>query len=125
MYQMQCAHLASDSPNQYRATPLNSFVQPNAYDLRTPNLRMASATREDSSEEGVEFIHEEGGRITARDLETGVASYGETKTEALHMLAEALELHEGGGKQITDEDLEAWGLDDVESDDKELPEFMQ
>jgi predicted RNase H-like HicB family nuclease len=86
---------------------------------------MASATRDDSSEEGVEFIHEEDGRITARDLETGVASFGETKTEALHMLAEALELHEGGGEPVTDEDLKAWGLDDIEPGDKELPEFMQ
>jgi hypothetical protein len=86
---------------------------------------MASATRDDSSEEGVEFIHGEDERITARDLETGVASFGETKTEALHMLAEALELHEGGGEPVTDEDLKAWGLDDIEPGDKELPEFMQ
>lgn len=86
---------------------------------------MASTTRDDSSEEGVEFIHEEGGRITARDLETGVASFGETKTEALHMLAEALELHDGGGEPVTDEVLEEWGLDDVESGDEGLPEFMQ
>jgi hypothetical protein len=86
---------------------------------------MASVTRDDSSEEGVEFIHEEDGRITARDLETGVASFGETKTEALHMLAEALELHDGGGEPVTDEDLKAWGLDDIEPGDKELPEFMQ
>ena len=86
---------------------------------------MASATRDDSPEKGVEFIHEDGGQITARDIETGVASYGETKTEALRMLAEALELHDGGGKQVTEEDLEAWGLADVEPGDKELPEFMQ
>ena len=86
---------------------------------------MASATRDDSSEEGVEFIHGEDGGITARNLETGVASFGETKTEALHMLAEALELHEGGGEPVTDEDLKAWGLDDIEPGDKELPEFMQ
>jgi len=86
---------------------------------------MASVTRDDSSEEGVEFIHEEDGRITARDLETGVASFGETKTEALHMLAEALELHEGGGEPVTDEDLETWGIDDVEPGDKELPDFLQ
>ena len=86
---------------------------------------MASATREDSSEKGVEFIHEDDGRITARDIETGVASYGETKTEALHMLAEALELHEGGGEPVTDEDLRAWGLDDIEPGDRDLPEFMK
>ncbi|MFB6201506.1 MAG: hypothetical protein ABEI98_05810 [Halorhabdus sp.] len=86
---------------------------------------MASATRDESPEEGVEFIHEDGGRITARDLETGVASFDETKAEALRMLAEALACHEGGGEPVTDEDLEEWGLDDVAPGDKELPEFMQ
>jgi len=85
---------------------------------------MASTTRDEDAE-GVQFIHEEDGRITARDVETGVASYGETKAEALHMLAEALELHEGGGRPVTDEDLEEWGLDPEEFDDKEPPEFMQ
>jgi predicted RNase H-like HicB family nuclease len=86
---------------------------------------MASATRDESPEEGVEFIHEDDGQITARDLETGVASFGETKTEALRMLAEALELHAGGGEPITDDDIEEWELDDIEPGDKELPEFMQ
>lgn len=86
---------------------------------------MASATRDEPPEEGVEFIHEDDGRITARDLETGVASFGETKAEALQMLAEAFALHEGGGEPVTDEDLEEWGLEDVEPGHEELPEFMQ
>lgn len=86
---------------------------------------MPNATREESPKEGVAFIHEDDGRITARDLETGVASFGETKAEALHMLAEALALHEGGGKPVTDDDLEEWGLDDVTLGEKDLPEFMQ
>ncbi|WP_181685262.1 type II toxin-antitoxin system HicB family antitoxin [Halorhabdus salina] len=85
---------------------------------------MASATREESPEEGVEFIHEDDGRITARDLETGVASFGETKSDALQMLAEALACHEGGEEPVTDEDLQEWGLDDVEPGNTELPEFM-
>jgi len=85
---------------------------------------MASATS-DESPEGVEFIHEDDGYITARDLETGVASYGETKTDALRMLAEALELHEGNGEPVTGDDLEEWGLDDVEPGDTELPEFLR
>ena len=86
---------------------------------------MASATSDEPPEEGVEFIHEDEGQITARDLETGVASFGETKTEALRMLAEALELHEGGGEPVTDADLGEWGIEDVELGNKELPEFMQ
>ena len=64
---------------------------------------MASTPRKDSSNGGVEFIHEDDGRITARDEETGIASYGDTKAEALRMLAEALELREGGGEPVDDE----------------------
>lgn len=79
----------------------------------------------DRREEGVEFIYEDDGRITARDIESGVASYGETKAEALGMLAEALELHAGGGDPVTDEDLQEFGLDPNDADDRELPEFMQ
>ena len=52
--------------------------------------------------EGVEFVYESNGQITAKDIETGVASCGETKAEALAMLAEALHLHEGGGEPIKD-----------------------
>ena len=85
---------------------------------------MASTTRDDRSE-GVEFIHEDNGSITARDIETGVASCGETKAEALAMLAEALTLHAGGGEPVTDDDLEEWGLDPNAGDDKPLPDFMQ
>lgn len=85
---------------------------------------MASATRDNRSE-GVEFIHEDDGRITARDIETSVASYGETKAEALAMLAEALELHAGGGEPVTDDDLREFGLDPGDVDDKPLPDFMQ
>lgn len=87
---------------------------------------MASVSR-DSGGDGVEFIHEADGRITARDTETGVASFGETKAEALRTLAEALELHEDGGEPVTDDDLAELGLDsdDVPDESAELPEFMQ
>lgn len=86
---------------------------------------MASVSSDDRISEGVEFIHEEDGRITARDVETGVASYGDTKAEALRMLAEALELHEDGGDPVTDEDLREMGLDPDDEGDAELPEFLQ
>jgi len=86
---------------------------------------MATRTSEDPDEEGVEFIHEDDGSITAKDIETGVASFGETKAEALRMLAEALTLHEGGGEPVTDDDLEQWGLDPDETGDADLPEFMR
>jgi predicted RNase H-like HicB family nuclease len=86
---------------------------------------MATRTHDDPDEEGVEFIQEDDGSITARDKETGVASFGDTKAEALAMLAEALMLHEGGGEPVTEEDLEEWGLDTDSEGAEELPEFMQ
>lgn len=86
---------------------------------------MATRTDENPDEEGVVFIHGDDGSITARDKETGVASFGDTKAEALSMLAEALTLHEGGGEPVTDEDLEEWGLDPEAKGDEELPKFMQ
>jgi len=90
---------------------------------------MASTTR-DNRADGVEFIHEDDGRITARDIETGVASYGETKAETLVMLAEALSLHAGEGEPVTDETLREFGLDpdevaEAREDAEELPEFMR
>ena len=86
---------------------------------------MATRTHEDPDEEGVEFIHEDDGSITARDKETGVASFGDSKAEALVMLAKALTLHEGGGESVTEADLEEWGLDPEAEGDEELPDFMQ
>jgi hypothetical protein len=86
---------------------------------------MATRTHDDPDEEGVEFIQEDDGSITARDKGTGVASFGDTKAEALAMLADALMLHEGGGEPVTEEDLEEWGLDTDSDGAEELPEFMQ
>jgi len=64
---------------------------------------MASATRNGRSG-GVEFIREDDGSITAKDLETGLARGGETRAEALAQLAEVLALEEGGGEPIEDPD---------------------
>ncbi|ADE05234.1 hypothetical protein G3A49_13275 [Haloferax volcanii] len=87
---------------------------------------MASATRNgDDDFEGVEFIREDDGSITARDTETGLARGGDTRAEALSQLAEVLVLHEGGGEPITDDDLEELGLDPDEFENRELPDFMQ
>ncbi len=90
---------------------------------------MATQTRDDADEEGVEFIHEDDGSITARDIETGLARGGDSKSEALSQLAEVLELHEGGGEPIEDPDKflrEELGLDPAELDeDGDLPEFLR
>lgn len=62
---------------------------------------MAKAT---DPAEGVEFVHEDDGSITARDLETGLARGGETRAEALAQLAEVLRLAEAEGEPIDDPD---------------------
>lgn len=87
---------------------------------------MASATRDgDDADGGVEFIREDDGSITARDLETGLARGGNSRAEALAQLAEVLALEAGEGEPVTDEDLHEMGLDPDADGDKELPDFMR
>lgn len=62
---------------------------------------MSSARRERRSD-GVEFIHEDDGSITARDFETGLARGGATRAEALSRLAEVLALAADEGESIED-----------------------
>jgi hypothetical protein len=64
---------------------------------------MATATEPPA---GVEFVHEEDGRVTARHVESGVASFGESEADALRQLADALDSHFGAGESI--DDPEAW-----------------
>ncbi|KDS91762.1 hypothetical protein FK85_19295 [Halorubrum saccharovorum] len=60
----------------------------------------------------IRLIEEDEGGWSAIDEETGVASCGETRQEALEMLDEAVALHTGeAGEPVTDEDLEEMGLD--------------
>lgn len=87
-----------------------------------------TSTSRDAQDE-VEFIHEDDGSVTARDLETGLARGGDTRAEALRALAEVLRLEDGGGEPIDepDEFLQTEmdiGPDDLTEHD-ELPEFMQ
>ena len=88
---------------------------------------MASATRrEDDDPDGVEFVNEDDGTVTARDLETGLARGGETRGEALTQLAEVRTLGAGGGEPIADPDafVEEIGVDSG-NDDRDLPDFMR
>lgn len=57
-------------------------------------------------------LHREDDLWVATHEDTGVASHGETREEALENLDEAVALHRGEiGEPVTDEDLEEWGLD--------------
>jgi len=53
-----------------------------------------------SAPDGVEFVEEEDGRVTARHLESGIASFGDTEAETLRQLADALDSHRGEGDPI-------------------------
>jgi NAD(P)-dependent dehydrogenase (short-subunit alcohol dehydrogenase family) len=64
---------------------------------------MATVSDPDSeAPNGVEFIYEDDGRVTARHLQSNVSSYGDTETEALRQLADALDSHFGHGEPIDD-----------------------
>lgn len=63
----------------------------------------------------------------AKDTETGVASQGETREEALENLDEAVSLHEGEiGKPVADEAelLRTLGID-PDDGETELPDFLR
>jgi len=63
---------------------------------------MATTDRRDEGE-GVRFSYEEN-LVTAIDVQTGVTASGESKTDALGELTDALALHDGEGEAIEDKD---------------------
>ncbi|MFB6068717.1 MAG: hypothetical protein ABEJ90_02195 [Halobacterium sp.] len=87
---------------------------------------MASASR-NVDEDGIHFVREEDGSVTAVDEATGLERGGDTKAEALSQLAEVLALREGGGEPIEDpEEFLREELDvDPSDDDREPPEFTR
>lgn len=84
----------------------------------------------------IRLLQNDDGWWTATDVETGVASQGETREAALENLDEAVSLHEGEIGESIDtpaeerEVLRDLGIDPDEvavarEDADELPEFMQ
>lgn len=59
----------------------------------------------------IRLIENDDGWWTARDVETGVTSQGETREEALANLNEAVAGYEGAGREPTDAELREWGID--------------
>jgi predicted RNase H-like HicB family nuclease len=88
------------------------------------------AKTEDAAEEGqrIQLIENPSGRWTAKDEETGVASQGETRQEALENLDEAVALYRGEiGHEPTDEERHELGVDPevARSQDGGLPDVLE
>jgi predicted RNase H-like HicB family nuclease len=87
---------------------------------------MAKAGAGDSETAGreIRLVEAEDGGWSAIDTETGVASQGETRSEALANLDEAVALHKGEiGEPVTDADLRDLGIDpDSVPDDPREPD---
>ena len=62
----------------------------------------------------------------AKDIETGVASQGKTREQALENLDEAVEGYHGAGREPTDEELAELGIDpDENTSGGELPDVLK
>jgi predicted RNase H-like HicB family nuclease len=98
---------------------------------------MASSTAEgdDDPEQEIRLVKSDD-RWVATDVETGVASQGETREEALENLDEAVALHRGEVGESIDtleeerEVLRELGIDpeaveQAREESEDLPEFMQ
>ncbi|MFC7058405.1 type II toxin-antitoxin system HicB family antitoxin [Halovenus salina] len=87
-------------------------------------MARAEAGDSDSQRREIRLVEEEDGRWSAIDEEVGVASQGETRSEALANLDEAVALHRGEiGEPITDADLRDLGVDpDTVPDEPQEPD---
>ena len=78
----------------------------------------------DSGRREIRLVKEENDRWSAIDETVGVASQGETRSEALANLDEAVALHRGEiGEPVTDADLRDLGIDpDAVPDEPQEPD---
>lgn len=75
-------------------------------------MAQADAGDADSPRRQIRLVEETDGTWSAIDEGAGVASQGETRSEALANLDEAVALHEGEiGQPVTDADLRDLGID--------------
>ena len=75
----------------------------------------------------ISLVLGEGGDLwIAEDEDTGVASQGETRGEALENLDEAVALYHGDvGREPTEEELRELGIDPDDNTSGELPDVLQ
>lgn len=75
-------------------------------------MARAGSGDSDAPRREIRLVQEEDGRWSAIDEGVGVASQGETRSEAIVNLDEAVALHTGEiGEPVTDADLRDLGLD--------------
>jgi predicted RNase H-like HicB family nuclease len=75
-------------------------------------MARADTGESDPGRREIRLVEEEDGRWSAIDERVGVASQGETRSEALANLDEAVALHQGEiGEPVTDADLRDLGVD--------------
>ena len=71
-------------------------------------------------------LSEDGEVWLVRDEETGVATEGETRKEALEMLDDAVAAYKGeAGHEPTDEELREMGIDPEDNTSGELPDLLK
>jgi predicted RNase H-like HicB family nuclease len=87
-------------------------------------MAQADSGDADASRRRIRLVEEGNGTWSAIDEGAGVASHGETRSEALANLDEAVALHEGEiGEPVTDADLRDLGIDpEMVSDDVREPD---
>lgn len=88
---------------------------------------MSSPTEELPPDSSSVTVTRDGDWFVAIDEATDVASQGRTRPEALANLAEALELHHGGGEDIKDADAFLAGQLDIDTDelDEREPPWLE
>lgn len=71
-------------------------------------------------------LSEDGEVWLVRDEETGVATEGETREQALEMLDDAVAAYKGeAGREPTEEELREIGIDPEKDRDNELPDVLK
>jgi predicted RNase H-like HicB family nuclease len=88
---------------------------------------MAGSTRNGDPHDGEIRLWQEDGWWIAKDVDTGVATQGESRQAALENLDDAVALHDGGrGRAPTDEELRSAGIDpaDNATGDREPPDVL-
>jgi predicted RNase H-like HicB family nuclease len=71
-------------------------------------------------------LSEDGEMWLVRDEETGVATEGETRQQALEMLDDAVAAYNGeAGREPTDEELRERGIDPEDNTSGELPDILK